>query len=217
MHVTSGYSFYFGSSGGTYFQGVTGGDIAVVNGSTETARFFATHNFLVGTNNIGAFSGTGAIGAAYGYLTQPGAGGGFSGNVFNIQWTGSVAELWIDTTNLGQIYTLSDRRIKKNIAYQQSPAVSRIQALRPVVYEIADVGIFKGDGVEREGFIADELQVIIPSSVSGERDAASPDGSIKPQSLNWAPIMSVAVKAIQELKAEIDDLRGELAELKGAK
>lgn len=217
VHVTSGYSFYFGSTGGTYFQGVTGGDIAVVNAAGETARFLASHNFLVGTTNLGSFTGANAIGAANGYLTQAGASGGFSGSVFNISWTGAYADLWIDSTNIGQIYTTSDYRIKKNISPQTVPAISRVMALKPVVYETADIGIFKSDGIEREGFLAHELQEVIPSAVNGQKDAVTATGGLAPQSINLAPVMSVAVKAIQEMKAEIDELRIELAALKGAK
>lgn len=218
LHLTSTYSVIFGSTLNTYITGTSASDITVYNSTAETARFFGTNNFSVGVNSLGSYAGSGAIAAKAGYLTQPGDTGGFtSTHVFNINWTGTVAELWIDTTNLGQIYTASDRRIKKNIYSQTSPALSRIMALRPVVYEMADAGIFKADGIQREGFIADELQPIIPSAVSGEKDATNKDGAIMPQSLNWAPLMSVAVKAIQEMKAEIDELRIELAALKGAK
>ena len=218
LHLTSTYSVIFGSTLNTYITGTSASDITVYNSTAETARFFGTNNFSVGVNSLGSYAGSGAIAAKAGYLTQPGDTGGFtSPHVFNINWTGTIAELWIDTVNLGQISTSSDRRIKQNIYSQTSPALSRIMALRPVVYEMDDVGIFKADGIQREGFIADELQPIIPSAVSGEKDATNKDGAIMPQSLNWAPLMSVAVKAIQEMKAEIDELRIELAALKGAK
>ena len=218
LHLTSTYNVIFGSTLNTYITGTSASDITVYNSTAETARFFGTNNFSVGVNSLGSYAGSGAIAAKAGYLTQPGNNGGFaSPHLFNIYWTGTVAELWIDTTNLGQIYTASDRRIKKNIYSQTSPALSRIMALRPVVYEMEDVGIFKADGIQREGFIADELQPIIPSSVRGEKDATNRDGGVMPQTLDWAPIMSVAVKAMQELKAEIDELKIELAALKGAK
>ena len=42
---------------------------------------------------------------ALGIACRSGISGLFSGNRFNINWTGTVAELWIDNTNLGTIQT----------------------------------------------------------------------------------------------------------------
>lgn len=217
LHVTSGYAVIFGNTASTYITGVTGSDITVANNSAETARFFGTNNFSVGVNSLGSYAGSGAIAAKAGYLTQPGDTGGFtSPHVFNINWTGTIAELWIDTVNLGQIVTSSDYRIKRDIS-PLGTALERIQAIRPVSYKFKSTGIFKEDGVEREGFIAHELQSIIPSAVNGEMDAVNKNGDIAPQSLNLAPILSVAVKAMQEMADKIEDLQAQINELKGAK
>ena len=60
---------------------------------------------------------------------------------------------------------------------------------------------------KQEGFIADELQTIIPSAVNGEKDALTADGGIQPQTLNMAPIVSVLTKALQEQQLIIDELQ----------
>ena len=73
---------------------------------------------------------------------------------------------------------------------------------------------FKSDNVPREGFIAHEVQEVIPSAVSFNKDALAVDGKIQPQSLNLPPLIAVLTKAIQELSAEVTALRTELNAVK---
>lgn len=202
--------------GTSNIQAATNGDVAIFTAGLEAARVLTSRNLIVGTSSIGSYANNSAIGAAAGFLCQGGVGGGFTANVFNINWTGSAAELWVDGSNLGAIYTASDHRIKKDVS-AIGPALDRIKAIRPVSYKFKDAGIFKDDGVEREGFIAHELQAVIPSAVNGEKDAVNKDGDIAPQSLNLAPILSVAVKAMQEMAKQIEDIQAQINELKGAK
>ena len=146
---------------------------------------------------------------ATGYKARSGLSGVYS-NWFNIYWTGSAARLWIDNTDLGNISVTSDYRIKKNIETQDSSAIDRIAKIRPVKYEFADYKeLFKEDGVQREGFIAHELQEVIPSAVDGEKDAED-----QIQSLKLDALCSVMVKAIQEQQAMIDALKAEVELLK---
>jgi hypothetical protein len=148
--------------------------------------------------------------AARGYASRSGISGDYSSNSFNIYWTTSAARLYIDNTNLGNISVTSDYRIKKNIETQDSSAIDRIAKIRPVKYEFADYKeLFKEDGVQREGFIAHELQEVIPSAVDGEKDAED-----QIQSLKLDALCSVMVKAIQEQQAMIDALKAEVELLK---
>jgi hypothetical protein len=56
--------------------------------------------------------------------------GGTSGSTYSIYWTGAVAQLWIDSTNVGNITLTSDRRIKRNITPLPS-TLSSIMQLNP--------------------------------------------------------------------------------------
>ena len=158
-----------------------------------------------------ASAGWGIVGSvnALGYAARAGQTGGFSGNGFNINWTGS-AQLWIDTTNLGTITVSSDYRIKRNIETQTVPALERVMALRPVTYQMADYkdGLFKASDDIKEGFIAHEVQEVIPSGVDGVKDDEN-----QIQSLRVDAILAVAVKAIQEQQALITDLTTRLSAL----
>lgn len=151
----------------------------------------------------------GDIAANTGYRTKAGAAAAIGGNLFNINWTGAQAELWIDVTNIGAFQFTSDRRLKENIAPMEQPAIERVMALRPVSFQYRNIEgtVFTGGPEVVEGFIADELQGVIPSAVNGEKDALTETGTIQPQTLNMAPIVSVLTRAIQEQQAVIESLR----------
>lgn len=145
------------------------------------------------------FSVSGSIAASTGYATKAGNPGAFSGNTFHINWTGTP-QLWIDATNIGTIAFTSDYRIKRNIQTQTAPALERVMQLRPVTYQMADYGtLFKQSEEIKEGFIAHEVQAIIPSGVDGAKDDKT-----QIQSLRLDAMLAVAIKAIQELKTEFD-------------
>ena len=198
--------------GGFYISSTSFGLITGVNGSgtaipmtfntnnAEVGRFDTAGRFCVGVSTASALSGSVN---AIGYASRSGTTGSFSGNAWNIHWTGSAAVLYMDTGSLGAINTTSDYRTKKNVVTQTANAVARINALRPVLYEIADAEMFKADGVTREGFIAHELAAVIPSAVEGVKDGLTSDGKIQPQTLRLDPIIAVLTKAVQELSARV--------------
>jgi hypothetical protein len=102
----------------------------------------------------------------------------------------------------------NDYRLKKDVTTTIIPALDRVNRLRPVNYA------FKYDSIPREGFIAHEVQEVIPSAVSYNKDDIASDGKIQPQSLNIAPLVAVLTKAIQELSTEVSALRKELDAVK---
>ena len=153
----------------------------------------------------------GGVMRAFGYESRSGTNGitQYTGSFFNIFWTGSSAQLYIDTASVGTITLTSDYRVKKNIETQNASAIERINALRPVKYEYADYeNIFVADNIQREGFIAHEVAQIIPSAVEGEKDAENAF-----QSLKLDAMLSVAVKAIQEQQEIINELKARIETL----
>jgi hypothetical protein len=109
------------------------------------------------------------------------------------------------TTN---IYNASDIRLKKNIT-PITLGLNAISALNPVKFNWAD-GF---DEVEADktllGFIAQEVQTIIPEAVEAFSGETKLNDTIITDALrvNEKFIIPVLVKAIQELKAEIDILK----------
>jgi len=146
-----------------------------------------------------------------GLVSHAGTGGAFGSNKFNFQWTGNPI-LWVDGTNVGQIATVSDYRIKRNIASQTESGLAKVMQLRPVVYQLANYNnLFVASDDIKEGFIAHELQEVIPSAVSGQKDAED-----QIQSLKLDAVCAVLAKAIQEQQAQIEALKADVAALKGA-
>jgi hypothetical protein len=102
-----------------------------------------------------------------------------------------------------QYVTSSDYRLKENIT-PLSGGLDRVAKLKPVTYK------WKESGLDGEGFIAHELQEVIPEAVDGKKDAVHEDGSINPQAIDTSFVVATLVAAIQELKAEVDSLKQQL-------
>jgi len=105
--------------------------------------------------------------------------------------------------------TSSDYRLKENIA-PMTGALSVVQALKPVTYK------WKSDGSDGQGFIAHELQAIVPESVTGEKDAVDADGNPKYQGVDTSFLVATLTAAIQELNAKVEAQAAEIAALKAA-
>ena len=106
----------------------------------------------------------------------------------------------IGTTASATTYnTSSDYRLKENVA-PITTGLATVSALKPVTYD------WVGTNENGEGFIAHELQEVIPLAVTGEKDAVNEDGSIKPQGVDYSKIVVHLVAAIQELEARLAKL-----------
>ena len=87
-----------------------------------------------------------------------------------------VGAIVTDGTNISIQGEASDYRIKTNVQ-PFTGASALVQALNPVTYEYTD----RGNGETRRGFIAHELQELIPEAVFGEKDATERLGNL----LDW--------------------------------
>jgi len=85
--------------------------------------------------------------------------------------------------------------------------------LNPVEFNWKNTGIFKDDGISHWGFIADEVQTVIPNAVEGEPNGLDATGQIQPQLLSDRPIIAALVKALQETINRIDSLETRLIAL----
>ena len=198
-------SLYFSGDTNTGMWSPAADTLAWSTGGTERMRIFSDGAVSIGHSADIAIAGTIA---PLGYVGRSGYSGSFA-NVFNIAWTGVHANLWIDDSNFGAIQTVSDYRIKKNIQTQTASATERIKQLRPVTYELKDYGsLFKADGIVREGFIAHEVQEVIPSGAEGEKDEEN-----RIQNLRLDAIVSVLTKALQEAIAKIEALEARITAL----
>jgi len=168
------------------------------------------HNYtLTPTGSANSFSGSIL---ARGMISRQGTQFGAAiANPYNFYWTGTVLQCWVDAVNTGNVSgPSSDYRIKQNIALQTESGIDKVKQLKPVTFQYKDYSVFKGDGVDREGFIAHEVQEVIPSAVNGAKDGE------EIQSLNMDAMVSVLTKALQEAVAKIETLEAKVAALEAS-
>jgi len=97
-------------------------------------------------------------------------------------------------------------RLKEDISSIKD-ASSLLMKLKPCEFT------WKEDGRKDKGFIAHEVQEILPEVVSGEKDAVSEDGSMDPQGVDYGRITPLLTAALQEALVKIDSLEARIKEL----
>lgn len=118
------------------------------------------------------------------------------------------------TGNIGapsgtNIYNASDARLKQNIS-QITYGLDAITALNPVKFNWVDGFEPSEDGKDMLGFVAQEVLEVLPEAVEafGTKSIKIGDTVIdNPLRVNEKFIIPVLVKAIQELKTEIEILK----------
>jgi len=166
------------------------------------------HNVGANTNSNVIFAGgdTGASGGT-GALSFGQNGLGYSHWVFyhkpistNQSSVGSIS-----TTSSATSYnTSSDYRLKENVV-EMTGALDRVSQLKPSRFnfiEDADKTV--------DGFLAHEVQDIVPEAITGEKDAVDEEGNAIYQGIDQAKLVPLLVGAIQELKAEIEQLKTQI-------
>ena len=111
--------------------------------------------------------------------------------------TGTTVGNISTTTSTTSFNTSSDYRLKENIAPMQN-ALNVVQQLKPVTYK------WKADGSSGQGFIAHELQAVVPDCVTGEKDAVDAEGKPVYQGIDTSFLVATLTASIQELKAIVD-------------
>lgn len=176
----------FGTSGTEKMRILSGGTVCI-----GTPGFNATYsmNILCGSGII--FQGTVD---PYNPLVFTNSSAGLAGYI-NV--SGSVT----------QYLSISDYRLKENIT-PITNALETVIKLNPVDYT------WKDDGKKGQGFIAHELQEVLPQAVSLAKDAVDEKGDPSYQGVDTSFLVAMLTKAIQELNAKVDTQAAEIAALK---
>jgi len=103
-----------------------------------------------------------------------------------------------------QYNTSSDERLKDNIV----DADGQLETVLKTKVREYD---WKNDGVHNVGFIAQELNEVIPDVVQQGGD----DVNVDPWQIDYGKLTPYLVKAIQEQQEQIETLKKEVEELKG--
>jgi hypothetical protein len=111
----------------------------------------------------------------------------------------------IETSGASTSYvTSSDYRLKENIT-EITDGITRVKQLNPSRFNfIADPDIIV------DGFLAHEVQGIVPEAISGEKDAVNEDGSINPQGIDQSKLVPLLTAALQEAIGLIESQQSQI-------
>ena len=106
----------------------------------------------------------------------------------------------IATTVAGTTYnTTSDVRLKEGVA-PLADALDVVRALQPVAFR------WKTDQSAGHGFLAHEVQAVVPGIVTGETGAVDVAGQIVPQQMDYSKLVPWLVAAVKELTQQVEML-----------
>jgi hypothetical protein len=205
-------AFYSGSVFG--ITAVPAIPIVFKTNDTERMRIDSSGNLLVG-KTTDSFSTQGTVIGPNAEITLARTG---SDSVMRFAQTSTGLLVGsINITAISTSYaTSSDYRLKENVAPMQN-ALATVAALKPCTYT------WKTTGEAGQGFIAHELQAVVPDCVTGEKDAVETVDDLdaegqkigtkevpRYQGVDTSFLVATLVSAIQEQQALIQDLTARL-------
>jgi hypothetical protein len=164
----------------------------------NAGAFGGSSNFVYSGNTLSLFGGFGNV--LYCYETS-------TDNVAR-----ALLNFYRGATNVGNIATtntttqfnnFSDYRLKNTIIPMVN-GLETVNKLKPVTYKWND------GNINGQGFIAHELQEVIPDAVTGQKDAIDENGNPLYQGVDPRYIVATLTAAIQELNAKVIALEAKL-------
>ena len=121
--------------------------------------------------------------------------------------TGSGSTMVVVTTGSRIAYTTSSERFKQDIVYVNTPGwLDKVMAMKPITYKTSEDFTVEGEPNETQyGFLAEDIYDL----GGGFEKAVVLDPLGEPFSLSYDRLTVFLTLAIKELKAEIDQLKGE--------
>ena len=193
--MTFGVPFNNGSGSATRDALVIKNDGSVLVGTTDDAPGVADTNVGVSINSGRVFAS---------------AEGDYALNLNRNTSNGDIARFRKDGSTVGSISitssataynTSSDYRLKENVV-EMNGALDRVDQLKPSRFNF----IIDGDTTV-DGFLAHEVADVVPEAITGEKDAVDEEGNPMYQGIDQSKLVPLLVGAIQELRAEIEELK----------
>lgn len=200
-----------GNSSNLTLGTVTATPVVFNTNTNEAARIDSSGNLLVGTtvkdsSNSNSFTFQPADKyAVFNHANATASGTAYAFFSYNGGAIGSISQ---NGTTAVAYNTTSDYRLKTNVM-PLAGALAKVQALNPCAFDWVD-------GRADDGFIAHELQAVLPNVVTGKKDAKDDEGRPQYQQVDYARIVPTLTAAIQELRGIVDSQAARIAALEGA-
>jgi hypothetical protein len=163
-------------------------DLGAVYEPVTNASVIVGSNGTSTTGQIGIESATGSTSTRY-----------------HISFTNGAVVGRISTNASATTYTTSsDYRLKENVV-PISDAADRVMELKPVRFN----WIAQPD-YSMDGFLAHEVQDIVPEAIDGEKDAVDSENKIVPQGIDQSKLVPLLTAALQEALLRIEALEAKV-------
>ena len=211
------YDFYMAKSGYT-FETITGVQghgtmaqqdahaVAILGGTATLNTANVATKLVIGSSGVAVAcmqSLTFPV-STYGLVLRPTV----AGTVYPLYFEqgGGVNVGSISTTDSATSFnTTSDARLKDAVQ-PLAGALDVMRALNPVSF------LWKADGSPGHGFLAHEVQAVIPDGViTGEQDAVDEHGQMVPQMIDYSKLVPYLIGAVKELTQQVEMLTAKLA------
>jgi len=183
--------------------------------SSPTTRMIIKNNgnILIGTTTaIGALIDCESwgfnikVGQIWNHTTSIPSGG--AAEVIGFSYQGATVGKISITTTATTYSTSSDYRLKENVIAITN-GITRLQQLKPSRFN------FIADPAQTfDGFIAHEVQTVVPEAITGEKDEVDDDGNPQYQGIDQSKLVPLLTAALQEAIGRIETLESEVAALK---
>jgi hypothetical protein len=186
---------------------------AAAGANLSSLGLFANNVSVVGSNSVLTVGYYVNMNSAY--FSSNG-----NGALYTIRYDGSSLYIWVNTYGYIFLSTPSGRNIKRNIVeVADYDALTPIRSIPMYAYD-APGGPLDDDGEWTVGahydcgWVAEDLEAAIPHAVRRYQHQEDPE---KPDSLHpqWQPVLTYAVRAIQQLSEQLDAANARLAALEG--
>jgi len=192
---------YSNNTSRAFIGSFSNGIVFAPSSATEAMRINSNDNLLVGTTDdrgrITVHRNTNGAANPTVYFSNDGGSGVFAsfGNT-----SGTVIGTITRSGSSTAYNTSSDHRLKENVTADWD-ATTRLKQLNPVRFNfIADTD------TTVDGFLAHEVQSVVPEAITGTHDEVDDDGNPVYQSIDQSKLVPLLVKTIQELEARITAL-----------
>ena len=133
-----------------------------------------------------------------------------NGTVVDLRRSGSQKGNIQVTTTTATFNSASDYRLKENVV-ALSDGITRLKQLSPSRFNFIEE-----PSITVDGFIAHEVQAVVPEAVTGTHNEVDDDGNPVMQGMDYGKVTPLLTAALQEAIAKIETLETKVAALEAA-